>query len=48
MVDTLIFSLLERGEPPQGPGKLTKMVIRDQLLRIRDADYNWFENRRNG
>lgn len=44
-VDVYLGGMLESSA---GPGELFTAVIKDQFLRLRDADRFWFENDKNG
>lgn len=44
-VDVYVGGMLES---TNGPGELFTVVIKDQFLRLRDADRFWFENEKNG
>lgn len=44
-IDLFVAMLLERDNSTgYGPGYIVKKVIEQQLLRLRDADFYWFEN----
>ncbi|XP_037789559.1 dual oxidase-like [Penaeus monodon] len=44
-VDLYVGGMLESQD---GPGELFKAIIKEQFLRLRDADRFWFENEENG
>lgn len=44
-VDLLLYALYEKDSSTGNqPGPIVKKITENQLLRLRDSDYFWFEN----